>query len=223
MGGLNDIDDKTEMYQVDPIVKDIDVDNKSHQDHTSDGVKVVKVVPGKPRVVKMEEDNMKKTEQAKKFDKEKAKKEKLENDEKRRIENQRKADAKKERKERERELKLADEEQQKILKEKWYQQEKEKSDKKPKTIKEFKKLNDITNPEEKDEFDTLKKKQTSEHQQVLKQRWVEYEDDKKFYKNAKKQEKASKNKEEIQNLTRDEVIEVSKDAKVIEKNVISSI
>merc|ERR1712038_2232056 len=159
---------------------------------------------------------------AEKFDKEKAKKEKLENNEKRRLENQRKADAKKEQKERERELKLADEEQQKILKEKWYQQEKEKSDKKPKTIKEFKKLNDITNPEEKDEFDTLKKKQTSEHQQVLKQRWVEYEDDKKFYKNAKKQEKASKNKEELQNLTRDEVIEVSKGAKVIETNEISS-
>merc|ERR1712223_971701 len=154
--------------------------------------------------------------------KEKAKKKKLENEEKRRIENQRKAEAKKEKKERERELKLADEEQQKILKEKWYQQDREKSDKKPKTIKEFKKLNNITNQEEKDEFDTLKKKQTSEHQQVLKQRWVEYEDDKKFYKNAKKQEKASKNKEELQNLTRDEVIGVSKDKKLTETNEISS-
>merc|ERR1712223_650084 len=155
--------------------------------------------------------------------KEKAKKEKMENDKKLRIENQRKAEAKKQRKERERELKIADEEQQKILKEKWYQQEREKSDKKPKTIKEFKKLNDIPNPEEKDDFDTLKKKQNFEHQQVLKQRWVEYEDDKKFYKNAKKQEGASKKKEETQNLTRDEVIEVSKDEKVIETNVISSI
>merc|ERR1712025_1077132 len=107
-------------------------------------------------------------------------------------------------KERERELKLADEGQQKVLKEKWYQQEKEKSDEKPKTIKEFKKLTNITNPEEKDEFDTLKRKQNSERQQVLKQRWVEYEDDKKFYKNAKKQEGDSKKKLKTQNLKRNE-------------------
>merc|ERR1712154_709159 len=129
--GLNDINDEKEMYQVDPISKEINVDYKSHEDYNSDGVKVVRVVPGKPKLVKMEEDKLKKTEQAEKFDKEKAKKEKLKNEEKRRLENQRKAEAKKEMNEREKELKLADDEQQKILKEKWYQQEKEKSDKKP--------------------------------------------------------------------------------------------
>merc|ERR1712018_98208 len=62
--GLNDINDEKEMYQVDPISKEINVDYKSHEDYNSDGVKVVRVVPGKPKLVKMEEDKLKKTEQA---------------------------------------------------------------------------------------------------------------------------------------------------------------
>merc|ERR1712062_540919 len=136
---------------------------------------------------KVEKNDTKIMKNVKKVDKEKAKQEKLENDKKRLLENQRKEQVKKEKKERERELKLEDAEQQKVLKEKWYQQENEKIDKEPKTIKELRIVNKATKTKEEEDLDDAKRKQISDHQQVLKQRWIEYDEDKKFYNKAKKQ------------------------------------
>jgi len=84
-------------------------------------------------------------------------------------------------------LKLADLENQQILKEKWHQQENSKVDHTPKIINKLKNIEDGS-PKVKDDADTIKRKQASDHQQVLKQRWIENEEEEKFYKQAKEQE-----------------------------------
>merc|ERR1712136_374115 len=198
------VKDSEEKSQVVPI-EQTDIGKQSSKDESN---VCDKPEEEKSNDQKIEKNDIKMMKNVNKIDKEKAKQEKLENDKKRRLENQRKEQAKEEKKERERELKLEDAEQQKILKEKWYQQENEKIDKEPKTFNELRKIDKATKTKEEDDLDDAKRKQISDHQQVLKQRWIEYDEDNKFYKKAKKQKLDCKKDSKSDKVAKDKINEI---------------
>merc|ERR1712226_407975 len=188
-------------------VKEIIVDNTNIVDE---------VEANKLPIEQRKTDKLKTKKVVEKVYKEKLRKEKLENKEKQKLENQRKTEAKREKKERERRLKLAELENQQILKEKWQQQENSKIDHTPKIINELNNKEDAS-PKEKDDADTMKKKQISDHQQVLKQRWIEIEEEEKFYKQTKKQE-LCKSKYEVEATDKSQMAKETKLEKTKDRN-----
>ena len=119
--------------------------------------------------------------------KEKEKQGKLQKEEKKKLEKQRKLEAKKYKEAKDKEMQLSNKEQQKILKEKWNVQEQERNKNEIEINKLIQEENVSKKTEGKEKLQ-LKNKQISEHQQELKKRWVEYEEEENFHKQAKSKE-----------------------------------
>merc|ERR1712156_976659 len=65
-----------------------------------------------------------------------------------------------------------------------------------------------TKTKEEVDLDDARRKQISDHQQVLKQRWIEYDEDNKFYKKAKKQKLDCKKDSKSDKVVKDKINEI---------------